>query len=170
MLKSHQPRVNWEESNAKTNETQDVNGNRLNNPLNFGDIMSKNGNGTLANFDDNNDEETNEKREYILITYCVIMAVGTFFYLYRSFSFFKLCLRISINMHDMLFRGITRAKMIFFNNNPSGRILNRFARDIGSIDSALPVVLLDVIDVSFIFPSFCFSPHTKLMPIIIQIR
>lgn len=100
------------------------------------------------------DQEIVEERKNILIIYSVIMVVGTFFYVYRSFSFFNLCLRISINMHDMIFRGITRARMIFFNNNPSGRILNRFARDIGCIDSTLPVVLLDVMDVSFFFTLF----------------
>lgn len=89
-----------------------------------------------------------EKREKFMMTYAIIMVVGTCVYLYRSFSFFRLCLRVSINMHDKLFRGITRARMIFFNNNPSGRILNRFARDISNVDSLLPVVLIDVIDVS----------------------
>lgn len=89
-----------------------------------------------------------EKREKFMLTYAIIMCVGTCVYIYRSFSFFRLCLRVSINMHDKLFRGITRARMIFFNNNPSGRILNRFARDISNVDSLLPVVLIDVIDVS----------------------
>lgn len=35
--------------------------------------------------------------------------------------------------------------MRFFNLNPSGRILNRFARDIGVIDEFLPRTLLDSI-------------------------
>lgn len=48
----------------------------------------------------------------------------------------------------MIFRGISRAKMIFFNNNPSGRILNRFARDINNVDTLLPNVMFDVCDVS----------------------
>lgn len=88
------------------------------------------------------------KREKFMLMYAIIMVAGTCVYIYRSFSFFRLCLRVSINMHDKLFRGITRARMIFFNNNPSGRILNRFSRDISNVDSLLPVVLIDVIDVS----------------------
>lgn len=59
-----------------------------------------------------------------------------------------MCLRISVNLHDMLYQGITRAKMFFFNENPSGRILNRFARDVENVDSVLPHVLADVLDVS----------------------
>lgn len=50
----------------------------------------------------------------------------------------------------MMFRAISRAKMLFFNNNPSGRILNRFSRDIDNVDSALPNTMVDVFDVSLI--------------------
>lgn len=47
----------------------------------------------------------------------------------------------------MMYQAVTRAKMFFFNNNPSGRILNRFARDIENVDSVLPHTLSDVLDV-----------------------
>lgn len=96
-----------------------------------------------------NSADETSKREMYMTTYAVIMAVGVVVYLYRSFAFFKLCLRISINLHDKLFRGITRAKMLFYNTNPSGRILNRFARDINNVDSLLPMVLIDCIDVGY---------------------
>lgn len=33
--------------------------------------------------------------------------------------------------------------MYFFNRNPSGRILNRFSKDVGTIDSTLPSVVVD---------------------------
>lgn len=104
-------------------------------------------------------ESVKEKREQLLIIYTSIMVIGTICYLCRSFSFFRMCLRISINLHDMIFRGITRAKMIFFNNNPSGRILNRFARDINNVDSLLPNIMVDVLDVSLniIFKMFFFT-------------
>lgn len=89
-----------------------------------------------------------QRRELYLIIYSCIIIYGIFAYLGRSFTFYRMCLRISINLHDMLFRGVTRAKMLFFNNNPSGRILNRFARDIYHIDSVLPENIFEVIEVS----------------------
>lgn len=94
-------------------------------------------------------QEIKHKRNAFLFTYTGIMALGIFAFMFRSVSFYRMCLRISINLHDMIFRGITRAKMIFFNNNPSGRILNRFARDINNVDSLLPNAMFNVIDVSF---------------------
>lgn len=88
-----------------------------------------------------------EEREQLLIIYTSIIVLGTICVVCRSFSSFRMCLRISINLHDMIFRGITRAKMTFFHNNPSGRILNRFARDINNIDSLLPSIMIDVLHV-----------------------
>lgn len=98
----------------------------------------------------NDSEAITHERQVYLIIYTCIMVVGAVCYLCRSFSFFRMCLRISINLHDMIFRGISRAKMIFFNNNPSGRILNRFARDINNVDSLLPNIMVDVLDVSVV--------------------
>ncbi|XP_055303229.1 ATP-binding cassette sub-family C member 4-like [Sitodiplosis mosellana] len=101
---------------------------------------------SIASRSSETSEPVKEKREQLLIIYTSIMVLGTIAFLCRSFSFFRMCLRISINLHDMIFRGITRAKMIFFNNNPSGRILNRFARDINNVDSLLPNIMVDVLD------------------------
>jgi len=66
----------------------------------------------------------------------------------RSYAFFHMCLRASMRLHDKLFHGVTRACIVFFNSNPSGRILNRFSRDIGCIDTQLPAALMDCIIVS----------------------
>lgn len=59
-----------------------------------------------------------------------------------------MCIRMSNNLHNMLYEGVVRAKMSFFHKNSSGRILNRFSKDIGSIDNVLPVVLVDTLIVS----------------------
>ena len=68
-----------------------------------------------------------------------------FLMIFSSFAFYRMCLRVSMNLHNKLFQGITRATMYFFNTNSTGRILNRFSKDIGGVDSMLPVVLVDCI-------------------------
>ncbi|KAM7361614.1 putative multidrug resistance-associated protein lethal(2)03659 [Cochliomyia hominivorax] len=65
----------------------------------------------------------------------------------RSFLFFNVAMKASQNLHNSMFRGITRASMYFFNTNPSGRILNRFSKDMGQIDEILPAVMMDVIQI-----------------------
>ncbi|XP_058461370.1 probable multidrug resistance-associated protein lethal(2)03659 isoform X2 [Malaya genurostris] len=61
----------------------------------------------------------------------------------NSLAFFEMCIRSSLHLHSALYRGITRTTMYFFNTNSSGRVMNRFSKDIGLIDSSLPVVLID---------------------------
>ena len=61
----------------------------------------------------------------------------------RSFAFYALCMRASQRLHDMVFGALIRTGMRFFDTNPSGRILNRFSKDMGAIDELLPKALLD---------------------------
>ncbi|XP_053689234.1 probable multidrug resistance-associated protein lethal(2)03659 [Sabethes cyaneus] len=65
----------------------------------------------------------------------------------RSMLFFKTAMRASRRLHDAMFDGVTRATMYFFNTNPSGRILNRFSKDMGQIDEYLPSVTVDVVQI-----------------------
>lgn len=64
---------------------------------------------------------------------------------FRSILFYNVCIRSSQQLHDDMFNAVISATMRFFNLNPSGRILNRFAKDIGVIDEYLSRTLLDSI-------------------------
>ncbi|KAL3283454.1 hypothetical protein HHI36_006598 [Cryptolaemus montrouzieri] len=63
--------------------------------------------------------------------------------LWRSLGFYKLAMVCSQKIHDKLFEKVIGTTMRFFNTNPSGRILNRFSKDIGGIDELLPKAILD---------------------------
>ena len=56
----------------------------------------------------------------------------------RVFLFFTVSLRSSQRLHDRMVEALMHAQLSFFDTNPAGRILNRFSRDIGSIDEELP--------------------------------
>lgn len=60
---------------------------------------------------------------------------------------FQLAMKASRNLHNTMFNGVTRARMYFFHTNPSGRILNRFSKDMGQVDEILPSVMIDVIQI-----------------------
>lgn len=42
-------------------------------------------------------------------------------------------------LHDAMLTSILRAPMVFFHTNPLGRIINRFAKDLGDIDRSVAV-------------------------------
>lgn len=46
-----------------------------------------------------------------------------------------------------MFESISRSPMSFFHSNPSGRILNRFSKDMGAVDEMLPQAMIDCFQV-----------------------
>lgn len=65
----------------------------------------------------------------------------------RSMLFYKLAMISSQKLHDVMFMSVLTAPMRFFDTNPSGRILNRFSKDMGAVDELLPKVILDAFQV-----------------------
>ena len=56
------------------------------------------------------------------------MTLGNSFWLIMS------SLHAAKRLHDTMLHSILRAPMVFFHTNPTGRIINRFAKDLGDID------------------------------------
>ncbi|KAL7737810.1 hypothetical protein ACLKA6_006196 [Drosophila palustris] len=96
---------------------------------------------TWATLEENSDKTID--RAKMVTWYSVLLVCTLALYLLRTFGFFLLCLRISLQLHNLLFAGIIRARMFFFNTNPSGRVLNRFSSDIENVDVSLPQAMLD---------------------------
>ncbi|KAG7304443.1 ABCC5 [Plutella xylostella] len=65
----------------------------------------------------------------------------------RAIHFLWVCTRSSISLHNDMFRNILHATMRFFDTNPSGRILNRFSKDMGIIDEVLPKMYMESVQV-----------------------
>uniref|UniRef100_A0A336LKT5 Oxysterol-binding protein n=1 Tax=Culicoides sonorensis TaxID=179676 RepID=A0A336LKT5_CULSO len=92
----------------------------------------------------------------------------------RSVIFFNSCMRASKNLHNTMFIGITHARMYFFNTNPSGRILNRFSKDMGQVDEILPGIAIDVIQIflalaGIIFVVAIVNPYFLIPTVIIGV-
>ncbi|CAH0558001.1 unnamed protein product [Brassicogethes aeneus] len=80
--------------------------------------------------------------------YCIeiytILIISLFIMAFvRSFVFYNLAMKSSKNLHTSLFNNVITATMRFFDTNASGRILNRFSKDLCSIDEFLPKNILD---------------------------
>ncbi|KYQ56410.1 Multidrug resistance-associated protein 4, partial [Trachymyrmex zeteki] len=76
-------------------------------------------------------------------TFCIIACITTT--LFRSFLYMKISMNSSSNLHNTMFFKLLQARMSFFHSNPSGRILNRFSKDVGIMDEWLPKTMLDTI-------------------------
>lgn len=79
---------------------------------------------------------------YVYIYTGIVLAIF-FLGITRSLVFYKTCMTCSQRLHDMMFSALIRTGMRFFDTNPSGRILNRFSKDMGAIDELLPKAILD---------------------------
>uniref|UniRef100_A0A0E0PUD6 ABC transporter C family member 13 n=2 Tax=Oryza rufipogon TaxID=4529 RepID=A0A0E0PUD6_ORYRU len=68
-------------------------------------------------------------------------ALNSFFTLGRAFSFAYGGLCAAIQIHADLLNNLIGAPVSFFDQNPSGRILNRLSSDLYAIDDSLPFIL-----------------------------
>lgn len=94
---------------------------------------------------------TEEVRENLVFIYAGALAATFLLFMVETFGFLAICMKISYKLHEKLFGGVTHATMRFFNMNSSGRILNRFSKDINVIDTSIPWILRDSIIVSSFF-------------------
>jgi len=56
-------------------------------------------------------------------------------------------MRVSVRLHNRMFSSLVRAPTAFFDANPSGRIMNRFTKDMGAVDELLPPAMADAITI-----------------------
>ncbi|XP_058226625.1 ABC transporter C family member 13 [Rhododendron vialii] len=87
---------------------------------------------------------TNKKgypTSFYLVVLCIFCAINSLLTLTRAFSFAFGGLRAAIQVHDKLLKKLIDAPIIFFDQTPSGRILNRLSSDLYTIDDALPFIL-----------------------------
>lgn len=75
--------------------------------------------------------------------YTIMVGVATVFTLGRAFSFFLFSSRASVRLHNAIFQKILQASMQFFDTHLIGNILNRFSRDLGTIDEYIPYIIFD---------------------------
>uniref|UniRef100_A0A3Q2PI33 Multidrug resistance-associated protein 4 n=1 Tax=Fundulus heteroclitus TaxID=8078 RepID=A0A3Q2PI33_FUNHE len=61
----------------------------------------------------------------------------------RSLLIFHGLVKSAQTLHNNMFNAVLRTHVHFFDVNPIGRILNRFSKDIGQMDSMLPITFVD---------------------------
>nr|AFI71925.1 FI19719p1 [Drosophila melanogaster] len=106
-------------------------------------ILASGGDYFLSYWVKNNDSSSSTD----IYIFSGINAALVIFALLRTLLFFSMAMHSSTQLHNTMFQGVSRTALYFFHANPSGRILNRFAMDLGQVDEILPAVMLDCIQI-----------------------
>ncbi|CAM0913131.1 unnamed protein product [Alopecurus aequalis] len=101
---------------------------------------SRNGNDLWLTYWVDTSTGTTNTRFYLIIL-AVFGIINSFFTLGRAFSFAYGGLCAAIQIHADLLSNLIGAPVSFFDQNPSGRILNRLSSDLYAIDDSLPFIL-----------------------------
>ncbi|KDP34963.1 hypothetical protein JCGZ_09251 [Jatropha curcas] len=87
---------------------------------------------------------------YSILSFCQVLVT-----LLNSYWLIISSLYAARRLHDAMLNSILRAPMVFFHTNPLGRIINRFAKDLGDIDrNVAPFVNMFLGQVSQLLSTF----------------
>nr|XP_057907957.1 multidrug resistance-associated protein 4 isoform X1 [Doryrhamphus excisus] len=84
---------------------------------------------------------------FYLGIYGGLTAATVIFGFTRTLLMFNVLVRCTQALHNSMFTAIIRTHVRFFDVNPIGRVLNRFSKDIGQLDSSMPWTIVDFIQV-----------------------
>ncbi|XP_032226749.1 ATP-binding cassette sub-family C member 5 [Nematostella vectensis] len=87
------------------------------------------------------EHEDGDINNYYMMVYGVCALVFLFGLLLKTFMFVKFTLKASSKLHDLCFKKVMSGTMSFFDVTPTGRILNRFSKDLDEVDAQLPWTL-----------------------------
>ncbi|WZY85088.1 hypothetical protein YC2023_031472 [Brassica napus] len=101
---------------------------------------------------------TQYSTSFYLMVLCIFCFVNSILTLVRAFSFAYGGLKAAVRVHSALICRLINAPIQFFDQTPSGRILNRFSSDLYTIDDSLPFIL-NILLANFVglfYSCFCF--------------
>jgi ATP-binding cassette subfamily C (CFTR/MRP) protein 4 len=77
-----------------------------------------------------------------------LVAASSFVSMLRACAFFEGAVTAAAVIHNLALYRVVRAPLAWFDSNASGRVLNRFSKDVGVVDDTLPLVAFDFFNVS----------------------
>ena len=92
---------------------------------------------------------TDRSKDQNVIIYSCIVLFFVVVAFWRGIYFFNCAIASSRYLHTVMFEAVIGTRILFFDSNPVGRILNRFNKDLGLIDDYLPITYMDMIQAAF---------------------
>uniref|UniRef100_H3AXD2 ATP-binding cassette sub-family C member 5 n=1 Tax=Latimeria chalumnae TaxID=7897 RepID=H3AXD2_LATCH len=105
----------------------------------------------------------NPQLSFYQLVYGMIIVGMILISIVKGYAFTKSTLKASSFLHDIVFYTILQSPMSFFDTTPTGRLMNRFSKDMDELDVRLPfqaenflqqllMVLFTIISVAAVFP------------------
>ncbi|CAF3968250.1 unnamed protein product [Rotaria sordida] len=91
--------------------------------------------------------EWNNHRNRRFYIYCVIVFILVLISFFRAIITDFMFLNAGRVLHNRMFRRLIRCPIAFFDTNPVGRILNRFTKDVATMDDQLPGDIYEFLNV-----------------------
>lgn len=82
-----------------------------------------------------------------------VLALGFF----RGLPLVHTLLTVSKRLHEQMLSAVLRAPMAVLNTMKTGRIMNRFTKDMATIDDMLPLVVFDLVQLTLIVTGAIFT-------------
>ncbi|KAM7291291.1 multidrug resistance-associated protein 1-like [Ixodes scapularis] len=95
-------------------------------------------------------------QHYRMEVYVLLGIVQAFVMFFAVVTFWKVALSASTKLHKLVLDGVMRAPLSFFETNLSGRLLNRFSKDVDQLDVQLPTAGLTTLDLLLLLASSIF--------------
>ncbi|XP_031633880.1 probable multidrug resistance-associated protein lethal(2)03659 [Contarinia nasturtii] len=90
-----------------------------------------------------NESITTDRAKYVYV-YALLSIIVLYLVFQRAIILYMFCLKASRRIHEKMLNGVIQAQMYFFNVNSSGRIINRFSKDLYDIDYYIATTLYDL--------------------------
>ena len=88
-----------------------------------------------------NDLEEQQKKFYPIV-FASIIAFYILVTMLRSIVIFKIIINSATSLHNKMTECVLRAKILFFDSNPIGRIVTRFSKDLAMFDVVNPILVI----------------------------
>ena len=90
--------------------------------------------------------------------YAALVLVSPLITTLAAYCFYDVTLRAGRSLHAKMTEAVIKTPVSFFDINSAGRILNRFTRDVGLMDKALPSCSLSAVQIGLFSLVSCLVP------------
>ena len=95
----------------------------------------------------NQPDQASNFSSFSYITVCLLLLVIIFVISYlKTVKLYGFLLATNTEIHQRMLNSLLRSKVLFFDINPTGKIINRFSNDIGLLDKTNPRMTYDLVD------------------------